>query len=361
MTKAIAQSSIKKVNTALANLNPTALITLFEIDISQLVIDQGVELGWWDGIFRFHNNIKLFNSVIYWQGNQYIAAPIKAEGFELTARGTLPTPKLAISVSPEGILALAILKQQLNTFDNLIGAKVTRIRTYAEHLDAENFFGTDVTYNVPDPNSELPRDIYFIDRKSAENKSIIEFQLASILDVEGVKLPNRLVLANRCTATYRCEGCLYEYRDRFDAEIHGDATVSNLPPFAPAVATERDELITEIINASIIEPVVYNEADLDKYQKGQTVFIKKSPLGKQVVVTDGIIQGGIPYYFVSRITGTTTTPIPAGPPDSKYWIADQCSKTIKGCKLRWKNSATLPGFAGGTLPFVGYPGSNRIK
>lgn len=342
ISKTQAQSSIKRINTALVNLTPTSLITLFEIDISQLVLDQGVGLGWWDGIFRFHNNLKLFNSVIYWQGNQFIAAPIKSDGFELTARGTLPTPRLGISVSPEGILALGILKQQINRFDNLIGAKVTRIRTYAECLDAENFFGTDVTYNVPDPYAELPRDIYYIDRKSAENKSIIEFQLASILDVEGVKLPNRLVLANRCTATYRCEGCMYEYRDRFNSNIHGtDATSANLPPKAPAVANDKDELITKIINAPILEPVAFDASDLSKYGLGQTVFITKN---------------SVPYYFVAKTASPTD-----GPPNSTFWVPDQCSKTNRGCKLRWKNSATLPGFAAGTLPMVAFPSVNRIR
>ncbi|MEK6879970.1 MAG: phage minor tail protein L, partial [Nanoarchaeota archaeon] len=287
---------------------------------------------------RFHNNVKLLDTPITWKGNQYVAAPVQAIGFEMNGRGTLPTPKLAISVNPEGIPALALLKQQLSQLDDLIGAKVTRIRTYAENLDPINFLGTNINYSTYDPTiepPELPRDIYYIDRKSAENKTIIEFELASILDVEGVKLPNRMVLANRCTATYRCEGCLYEYKVRFNEEIHGDAVASNLPDEAPPMANDKDELITEIINAPIVNPVPFDNNNLRLYLKGASVYITKN---------------GVPYYFVAK------TPFPKiGPPDLRYWIADQCSKSIKGCKIRWKDEGA------GTLPFVAFPGTDRIR
>ena len=114
MLKAAAQKSSKKINKALATLTPTALITLFEIDIEQLAIDRGSPLQENNKIFRFHNNIKLLDTSIQWRGKEYIAAPIQAVGFEINGRGTLPTPKLAISVNPQGIAALSVLKQQLS-------------------------------------------------------------------------------------------------------------------------------------------------------------------------------------------------------------------------------------------------------
>ncbi len=339
MLKSAAQQSAKKINKALASLTPTALITLFEIDIGQLALDRGIAVNSNEEIFRFHNNIKLLETSIIWRGNEYIAVPVQAQGFEMNGRGTLPTPKIAISVNPEGIPALGLLKQKLLELDDLIGAKITRIRTFAENLDPINFIGTDVNYSTYDPSiepPELPRDVYFIDRKSAENKTVLEFELASILDVEGVKLPGRVVYANRCPFTYRCEGCFYEYKSRLNPGIHGDATANNLPDEAPPVANEKDELITDIIGAGtpISPPVLFDAKNMTSYTKGTSVYIRKN---------------GIPYYFVAK-----TTPF-AAPPNLSYWIADSCSKSRNGCRLRWKHKGA------GTLPMGAYPGCDRIR
>ena len=34
---------------------------------------------------------------------------------------------------------------------------------------------------TPDPTAEFPQEIYAIDRKSAENREIVEFELAAVL------------------------------------------------------------------------------------------------------------------------------------------------------------------------------------
>lgn len=370
MTKAQTQASAKKLNRSLMNLSPTALITLFEIDIENLVTDRGIN-DILDTTLRFHNNVKLLDTSITWRGNQYTAAPIQAQGFELNGRGTLPTPKLAISVSSEGIFALAILKTRLRQLDDLIGAKVTRIRTYAENLDPLNFIGgqqeVDLSNYQYDPTieaPELPRDIYYIDRKSAENKNLIEFELASILDVEGVKLPGRVVYANRCPAVYRCEGCLYEYAERFDAmtaaqrtKVFGDAARTDLYGNAIPVANDRDESIEDILNPTQgnIDPSI--KTNLTAPAKDLTLYsediLKSIGIGNVAF----IIKNDIRYFFVCKALETNSASSffnhpPVIPPDTRYWIADTCSKTIRGCKLRFKN---------GNLRFVGFPGCDRIK
>ena len=50
---------------------------------------------------------------------------------------------------------------------------------------SQNPFGT------PDPNAEFPREVYKIDRKSAENRDIVEFELAAPTDLAGVRIPKR--------------------------------------------------------------------------------------------------------------------------------------------------------------------------
>ena len=58
-----------------------------------------------------------------------------------------------------------------------------------------------------DPNVGFVDEIYFINRKTSENKVFIEFELASAWDVQGVMLPRRQVLANICNWKYRSSEC----------------------------------------------------------------------------------------------------------------------------------------------------------
>ena len=71
MNKTEAQSAIRGLWGEAFNLTPSALIQLFEIDLGQIGFNRGVisqsEIDSGLGtIFRFHNNIKLTNSSIYW-------------------------------------------------------------------------------------------------------------------------------------------------------------------------------------------------------------------------------------------------------------------------------------------------------
>lgn len=82
-------------------------------------------------------------------GEIYQALPITAEGFELTGKGTLPRPKLAVSNIAGTISTL------LTTLpEGLQGAKVTRIRTLGRYLDAVNFPGS--VNPTADPYAEFP-------------------------------------------------------------------------------------------------------------------------------------------------------------------------------------------------------------
>ena len=344
-----AQTSTKKIYGDAASLNPTALITLFEIDTTNLINSRNIVLP--DNqknttIFRFHNNVKLLSNSIYFNNIEYIAAPIMAEGFEVNSRGTLPTPKLSLTVNQNGISLLAVLKYQLAQLGDLTGAKVTRIRTFAKYLDAARNFPlhSRPDWLEPDPNAYFPPDVFYIDRKSNENKFSIEFELASILDVEGIRLPGRIVSAKRCVASYRGEGCCYEYSIRANPDVHESAI---LPVTAPPIATENDELISTILGATVTikEPEEYKDDRLNLYKKGQSVYITRN---------------GLNYYFVA-----STDTVLAAPPNLNYWIADQCSHLREGCSRRWGSTGsanvTGTGLTLGQLPFVGFPGADKIS
>lgn len=62
---------------------------------------------------------------------------------------------------------------------------------------------------TPDPTQHLPDEVWFVDRKSTENSSVIEFELASVLDMQGVMLPRRQIIQNCCAWIYRSPECSY--------------------------------------------------------------------------------------------------------------------------------------------------------
>ena len=49
---------------------------------------------------------------------------------------------------------------------------------------------------TPDPTAEFPQEIYKIDRKSAENRTVVQFELAAVFDLAGIRAPKR-----QCTRT----------------------------------------------------------------------------------------------------------------------------------------------------------------
>ena len=64
---------------------------------------------------------------------------------------------------------------------------MTRIRTLARYLDAVNFPGSTNPLGTPDPTAEFPQEIYKIDRKSAENREVVTFELAAVFDLAGIQ------------------------------------------------------------------------------------------------------------------------------------------------------------------------------
>ena len=339
-----AQASLKKIYGDSDSMSPSALIHLFEIEILPIANDLDYVLTEGEGIFRFHNNIKLLSKSIWFQGKEYVAAPIIMEDLEVASRGTLPTPKLSLTVDDTGIEVMALFKSTLANLGDLVGAKVTRKATFLKYIDERNFYGQTAPDGFsPDPNAEFPPQIFYIDRKSKENKYTLEYTLASVLDVENIKLPARLVLAKRCVWQYRGEGCAYEYSVLRNPDVHGDTV---LPAYAPPVATANDELIQTILGSGVVisEPEKYDPFKLTSYKIGNSVYIQKN---------------GLNYYFVASVNQPS-----AGPPNTNYWIADQCSRLCGGCRLRWGTdgsvSVGLSGLVKGQLPFGGYPAADKV-
>lgn len=172
------------LNGMIQQLEADALIELFELDAT----------GLGGSLFRFHAGTNAVLASITWQSNVYTPFPIEAEGFTFSGRGQLPRPTLRVA-NVDGLIGAEIA-----AYGDLVGAKLTRIRTLAKFLDGQP---------DADPTAEFPRDVYFVDRKAGENQVFVSFELASAFDVEGVMLPRRQVAANVCPWLYRGPECGY--------------------------------------------------------------------------------------------------------------------------------------------------------
>ncbi len=177
---------------------PSSVIELFELQLN--TTQHGV-----NDTYRFHAGSSLNgNGEVVWNGNTYLRFPVEAEGFEYTGKGTLPRPKIRCSNILSTITAIiATLPSGLE------GAKVTRIRTLARYLDAVNFPGSVNPYGTPDPTAEFPREVYYVDRKVAETRDVVEFELAAAFDLAGVRAPKRQCVSNICQWVYKSAECGY--------------------------------------------------------------------------------------------------------------------------------------------------------
>ena len=168
----------------LQSINPSAIIELFTLTTTEALHGSATT-------HRFHNGTSLKdNGEIVWAGDTYQRFPIQAEGFAFQ-KGQLPRPTLTVSNALGTITAILLNVNETTTGNDLTGATVTRIRTLAKFLDAVNFPSNVNPYGTPDPNAEFPQEIYSIDRKSAENREVVTFELAAVIDLAGIRAPKR--------------------------------------------------------------------------------------------------------------------------------------------------------------------------
>lgn len=170
-------------------LEPGALVELFVVEVPG------------GDTLRFHAGTNALDGDVVWQGNTYTRFPVMAEGFEKSGKGSLPRPKIKVANITGLIGALA------RENDDLVGARITRKRTFARYLDAVNFPGG--VNPSADPLSEFPDEIWSVDRKSSENAVFVEWELAAAIDLAGVALPRRQVIQNVCPWRYRSTECGY--------------------------------------------------------------------------------------------------------------------------------------------------------
>jgi lambda family phage minor tail protein L len=163
-------------------LSTDALVHLYTLDATGIGID--LVLRWTPSVI----DGSTVPRALSFDGIQYTPYPIEAEGFEWRGKGPAPRPR--VRVSNIGNVAGSLIVG----YDDLVGAKVTRLRTFARFLDG---------FPNADPTSFIEPDVWFIERKVTHNPVQIEWELSSILDQQGRRLPGRQCMREVCTRAYR--------------------------------------------------------------------------------------------------------------------------------------------------------------
>jgi len=129
--------------------------------------------------YYFTNSTHSDGSLIKWNGSTFTPVPIKFTAMERTIQGAPPRPTLTIANANK------VLHSVVVNFGDLVGAQITRYRTFEQFLD---------DMPAEDPTMTLAPDYLIVEQKTAHNKNVIQWSLSSVLDKEGMKLPKRQVL-----------------------------------------------------------------------------------------------------------------------------------------------------------------------
>ena len=363
-----------------------AIVELIDLDLSTITSDPA-------DIFYFTNQLKPDDTKIQWKGNVYEPIPIAAAGYEKSTTGQIAQPTLTVAN------VLGTFTQVINELDDLVGAKVTRRRTLGKYLDGEP---------DADPLQEFPIDVFYIERKTQETSMVISWQLASVLDLEGLKLPRRIITQNYCQWRYRGSECgftgpaLYGNNDRY-------IDTTGLSAFAIAVIN-AGKLVEQRQQEQIVAVNIKNAAVNTKNQQCETFVLLETRYGLYSNYVSGSTaiwgnvfvglsatfrQGkkrtrgsvnrnlSVAFYEIERwgVNATAcsiataelataeanlttannnliaaqnalTAANAALPLTDSLRLLDVCGKRVNSCKLRFPYSS---------LPYGGFPGANTVR
>jgi lambda family phage minor tail protein L len=299
-----------KIALSLVDLQPTAIVELFELILD--TVDKS------SSVIRFHGGA-IFQQDIKWQGNKYTPLPVESEGFEITANGQMPRPKIRLSNKDYYVTDLL-----LNNNDFQF-AKVIRRRTFVKYLDDINFDGGN-PWGQADPSAELSVDTFVVSQKTAENKVFVELELSSPLDLENFEVNSRLLMSRYCSWYYRGNGCNYE---------------------GPPIETEyglglqlnKDCIKSFTSNGSAIfttgdwkTGIAYKSGDA-AYIENPNIIINPRPES----IDKKLKYAKIWYVAQQEHTSSSSTH-----PDNNetFWLRDGCNKKLEGCKKRFQSKET---------------------
>jgi len=296
----------------LFELEPTAVLDFFQIFPD--------EVNEPDLSVNFHGGTNGVYSPIIWQGASYLPVPIEVEGFAAKGDGSLPRPKIRIANLDY------IVSQYMKSFDGMSGAKVVRKKVFAKYIDDENFeYGSNPFEGGANANMGFPDEVFFINRKTSETKSFVEFELMSSIELENVTIPRRIVLASFCPFAYRGDCCGFRNEKNLFNE-------KNEPLFG---VTIRGEWSKDVSYFS--QDIVYRKTKTKVNIQPDDLLSDESA---NAFFSD---QDYAKVYFVSKSNDNIgNDPLKR----EDFWSRDECGKYISSCQKRFGTQLRFGGFPG---------------
>tara|TARA_Y100001972_G_scaffold128704_1_gene191131 strand:+ start:1528 stop:2790 length:1263 start_codon:yes stop_codon:yes gene_type:complete len=164
------------------------------------------------------------------QTNTYAAIPVMFQGIDRTGANKLPNPTITVA----NVLSVFKLAVGSVNFEDLSGFRVIRRTTLRKYLKSEG--------DTNSPPIEYPRDVYYIDSLKARTKAGLEFSLKAPFDLEGIKLPARSTVPNRCPWIYQgasdhteneewkkaISGCSWHIESKYNANYNPTVGAQNV-------------------------------------------------------------------------------------------------------------------------------------
>lgn len=355
----------------------------------------------------FHDGKSSSITDITFDGNTYSAIPIEFDGIDATSDGPSYRPTLTIGN------VLNIFRDELGasyTYEDMLGKKFTRRRTLS-------------TYLTSSPAVELPKDVFYVDRVGSTSIISVSFELASPFDLEGVKLPSRIILGGGCSWQYqgaspdlpttaKVGGCRWNRFSRVVIPLTGNTEVNfvnvNDEPVVNVAAVKGtwtgSGSVNEIFataqtgltrinsNGSFTSSVSSNNywqmvtsttstpSDTNIAWRRVRVFTTYTASGTYNVYTNPAYNDYVantlpgesfPRLFKKILTTQNTSSEGSNPSYNKYWeIGDVCGKRLYSCTRRYQytkatsNGVSVPSTTYNqtvVLPFGGFPGSRTYS
>lgn len=376
------------------------MTNLIATDVQGSQIDSGVvelfELTKGSTTYYFHpglnenlTDIKFRDKTNPGTINTYTAIPCQVEGVDVATSGASARPNLTIAnVTSDLKTILSIVD-----YKDLVGSTLVRRTTLEKYLDS----GSGDSANPP---IELNSLKFNIDRVSAENNMVVQFELAALFDLEGIQLPRRITTGKYCSWMYQGDqlynngGCMFP----LDSTIYTEPTDGGTVYQTNIFFNIKDEQLVQTAFLNTLSAWSssgsYTKSSFvsysGKYYQSLATHsgsASKSPTndlywrevhGFSTYSTSTAYAKGSLVLYTATINGKSVrsiwrslhtnnlnnTPSPGSP---SWEREDLCSKTLEGCKCRFQanpvdyTNSTKPLSSVKTnkyaLPFGSFPGT----
>ena len=252
--------------------------------------------------------------------NEYLTIPLEIKGIELSSSGAAARPTLSIANIPALSRSLGpnestLIDEGIYKNEDLLGTVVEYRTTLSTHLK--------VSGDTPASPIEFPSHKFIVDRVASENRILVEFELASVFDIDGVTVPFRQINGRYCPWEY--QGRFLGNRGGCNWNLNSNGRFYDKDDAAITVPSDWSSTATYSLGDNV---KTISNGHTQIWKALIAVPVNKSPLLHKI-----------------------------------YWKRlDVCGKLISSCKVRFQGNAVDSTLSQAVpLPFGGFPGTRKFK